>query len=1553
MSEMHDKLDRWAEQLLDTGKRNNLISFKDTKSSTAEVLLPDPESMFARCTGGHTFRVFDPRISTEDSEEDYDSPSSAGGQRNSPERISKEDYKRLYGSRIKGSQSILAYALTPNPLVAIRNIAKRARQMQEETGINATYLAFGFVCWNEREGSKTFYRAPLLLVHVNVISGSIMDPIKIEVSEDDVIVNPTFNFLLHAERGRSLPEYEENDTLSSYLEKVAAMIHVLGWDVISECRLGIFSFLKINMYEDLKNNADLILANQNVRALLGEQISMNSDNLNNDCFVDNPLIDLHAVVGADSSQIEAIEMAKSGRSFVLQGPPGTGKSQTITNIIAECLYDGKRVLFVSEKLAALNVVFDKLGRAGLSDFCLELHSHKANKKAVIDELNRTLETPKSAVSSSAEKEIRQKKSAQSRLDSYAIALHERQDVIEKSLYQVISLHSSYRTFPDTSYVLDNIAAKGSAWINRATELLERYEEYVPTIGRDYRENPWFGFDDSGIDYDGRNQLRADLDLIVSGYKSLADKTIEIRIRYETSGLSFSDTMRCQSLLDLLAATKAVTPSLFMPESLDEALTHLRNMRDLSYEFLSLRSELSEDYTPSIIDELNGKDLQSRLTTQFNSFFSRLFNSEYKSIVTSIQQYSKNGTKPNYQQAVSVSASLSRLQEVRENFEGEALFVDGRLGSAYRGIESDWDYLISQVGLLRPYLNDSAPLESLQKLTKSDFNANQPRFKEDARALDELAKVVAEAKERVSRQFSVDALDLDTGSYESCIQKLESCLASFDRLSNWIAFRRLLDELQNMQLDVYVRMAIDEGVSANEVAGTFCKRFFGQWAEQIIFMKPELSQFSRIVQDRAVKTFAEKDTLQYEISKAQIKSKLSERRPNLNLVAGGSAVAILQREGQKKRRQMPIRRLLAEIGDLVQILKPCLLMSPLSVSTYLDPNAIAFDTIVFDEASQIFPQDAIGAIYRGKQIIVVGDSKQMPPSNFFSANTEVDVADDEADDVNDFESILDVCSSVFTTERLAWHYRSRYEQLIAFSNRNFYNSGLVTFPSSVTDHEGVGVDYYHVDGVFDRRSKTNRIEAEFVVERVFDHFRKYPERSLGVVAFSVAQQTLIDRLISKKREEDPSFESLFSAERNESFFVKNLETVQGDERDTIIFSIAYAPDSYGRFLHNFGPLNRMGGERRLNVAITRAKVNVQLVASIHYYDIDISRTGSEGAHLLRSYLDYAQNGEKALERSIVVDDQNEPDSAFELEVCEFLRDHGYSVDMQVGCSGYRIDLGLKKPLSSDYLLAIECDGATYHSSKNARDRDCLRQNVLERMGWVFYRIWSTDWFRNNVIEKERLLTAVKEATEVAHAKEDGIITPETFDIVITHSNNVGDAFLTEEKQQQSVFPEFHEADAYGIIGRARSFQAGVKEIIKIEGPLSEEYLLKRIPQYFGREKVTKVVVREYVYKMLRCEAIGIVRKDDFLYLKGQKDFKMHVPGDRRDIKYISIEELADGLYTLIRQNIVVSKSDVYRTLSNLLGYKRTTKAMSERYENALIALFEQGKVVEEDGTLRCP
>ena len=1818
------KLERWAEKLLDTGKRNNLISFRDTKGGTAEVLSPDPESIFLKCSVGRVFEVFDPKLPEDEIEEylenaeihanagelstasgDGDSEAVEGlledagpegktgelpssGFADNPESMhfpdkkasegvslrkelsdagerglrSREEYLAAYAPRMRKDRQLLFYAKTPNVMAAVRGIAKKAKEMQDETGINAAYLVFGFLKWREKASMSIFYEAPLLLVHVNLLTGTLRDPVKIEISDDDVVVNPTFRYYLQAEQGIRLPEYTDGEPLAVYFAKTAQAVRGTGWEVLDACKLGIFSFLNLNMYEDLKRNADRILANPNVRGLLGEadaQLRLSDSQASEDLgrrgwqggtpgaaerqghmqgvenagtagrtsgqpsLTPNPLIDLHTVVDADSSQIEAIEMAKSGKSFVLQGPPGTGKSQTITNIIAECLHDGKKVLFVSEKQAALNVVFDKLKKAGLADFCLELHSHKANKRAVIEELNRTLETPRSSVLPGAEEEIRHKAKAQAQLDGYAFALHKKRERIEKSLYELFDLYAEERNSPEVDAAISDIAEKGQTYLLGAVRALEQYAEYVPSVGENYRENPWFGFADARISYEGRGRLRADLAELSEAFRALSEETAGLRDLFGAPEMFYASAAAWQTLLELCGKSDVMTPRLLSEEAVSEIFPQLLRLKELAGNLVPLRNAILEGFTPSVFRELDGRTLYTRLTGEFASFFSRVFSGEFRNLVAGIRLHAKNGEKPGYEQAVRFAEQLMRAQEAQADFDAAAAPVQSFLGKCWQGPDTDWERVLSEMQALQSCLrlleeaaaggknprnsgetggraraDGFSPRESggvfagarricgnLPEMSPEEFAARQAEFHVAAERLRERLDAAREPVSRLRAQFSGKVIDFDHDRYDLCREKLNACLADFEMLGNWLGFMAVLEELEKHGLTAFVDVCIKEGIRPEETVGAFRRVFYRHWIENLLFTDPALASFTRIRQEQAVQTFAQKDTLQYEISKLQIRAELSKKRPNLELVAGGSAVAILRREGSKKRKQMPIRRLLSETGSLVQILKPCFLMSPLSVSTFLDPDKITFDTVVFDEASQIFPQDAVGAAYRGKQLIVVGDSRQMPPSDFFTSLVELEEDDEEVGDVGDFESILDVCSAALTTKRLSWHYRSHYEQLIAFSNRHFYDNRLVTFPSSTRDRKGIGVDFFFVEGTFDRRTKTNLAEAEAVVGHVYRHIEEYPERSLGVVAFSAAQQGLIDRLLLKKRMEEPSKEWFFRADRPEPFFVKNLETVQGDERDTIIFSVAYAKDREGRFLLNFGPLNREGGERRLNVAVTRAKDNVQLISSIRDADIDLTRTNSEGVRLLRAYLSYAEKGEAALEGGARRTEEEGSLSSFEKEVAETLREGGFSVDAGVGCSEQRVGLALRQPEGERYLLAIESDGGTYRNARNARDRDCLRQRVLENMGWQFCRVWSTEWYRNREVELERLLRTAKEAVErdkkpVKPAESDAPGTPalltETFaDAPLAEAplaeaggsaepgsqgfagaplaeaggsaepgsqgfagaplakagagaasgSALSEGFLTEEPLEEAParepseillkempgevsadrspagrflkkkapgmlrenvsseaplketrsgseeaealaqeaearfsveetetaagFPEYRQADAMALLSKY-TFQRAIRRIAKVEAPLSEEYLLKRIVQAFGREKVTRVVVGEYNSRMEGCERLGLLRRDGFLYLQDMGEIRLRVPGVKREVKYIALEELADGLLAILRQSVTANRDGLYKTLANLLGYARASDSMAERFEAALWMLEEEGRVTEADGVL---
>ena len=426
-----------------------------------------------------------------------------------------------------------------------------------------------------------------------------------------------------------------------------------------------------------------------------------------------------------------------------------------------------------------------------------------------------------------------------------------------------------------------------------------------------------------------------------------------------------------------------------------------------------------------------------------------------------------------------------------------------------------------------------------------------------------------------------------------------------------------------------------------------------------------------------------------------------------------------------------------------------MMSPLAVSTYLESPEFQFDVVIFDEASQVLPWDAIGAVDRGRQLVVAGDQKQLPPSTFFDRMVNNDDDSDDADDLGDFESVLDVlCSIGLPRKRLRWHYRSRREPLIAFSNHHFYDDDLVTFPSPDDLDGSTAVRFVHVpDGRWRSKAGFNPLEAKRTAELVLEHIQRHGSRSLGVITFNLRQQLAVLDELSELRKNRPDLESFFREDRPEPFFVKNLENVQGDECDRIILSVAYGPkEETGSPSMSFGPLNRAGGERRLNVAVTRSREAITLVSSIRSDYIDLNRTKSRGARLLRAYLDYAERGPSAV-ASESVETGRDFESPFEEAVARAMINLGFDVRTQIGCGGFRIDLAIVHPEHPGrYVLGIECDGATYHRTATARDRDRIRHEVLEELGWRgrLIRIWSTDWIRNPAHQVERIANAFREA-----------------------------------------------------------------------------------------------------------------------------------------------------------------------------------------------------------------
>ncbi len=685
-------------------------------------------------------------------------------------------------------------------------------------------------------------------------------------------------------------------------------------------------------------------------------------------------------------------------------------------------------------------------------------------------------------------------------------------------------------------------------------------------------------------------------------------------------------------------------------------------------------------------------------------------------------------------------------------------------------------------------------------------------------------------------------------------------------------------------------------------------------------------------------------------------------------AVGGEMAVLRREFEKKRKHKPIRQLIKEAGTAILAIKPVFMMSPISVAQFLEPGSVTFDLLLIDEASQVSPVDALGAMARAAQVVVVGDDKQLPPTRFFSKMLDDDEARSDGDGLNasDLESILGLCVAQGMSQRmLRWHYRSRHHSLIAVSNREFYDSRLFVVPSPTTITAMHGLHFRLVkDGVFDRgNSATNRVEARAVAEAVVDHARRYPRQSLGVGAFSVSQRDAIRDELEVLQREQPELAPFFSSGRSEPFFVKNLENIQGDERDVIFISIGYARDKSGYLAMNFGPLSSQGGERRLNVLISRARERCEVFGSITADDIDLQRAKSRGAAAFKTFLRFAATG--VLDAQAPTDGDH--DSDFERQVEIALEELGYEVHRQVGTAGFIIDLAIVDPVKPGrYLLGIECDGATYHSSRSARDRDRLRETVLKDRGWKIHRVWSTDWFHRPGEQLQKIVAAIEKARIDWDCDEEA---PDDHDDTPVELD-VAPGEIERNKEPDGMNGESHFAWACAYVEsnqevpnstpipetRLSILEGVVTTLVQIEGPIHKDEIARRITSLWGLQRTGPRIAEAISSAVEAGIRSGKLRAElDFIAHSEQsivpvRDRSEVTASNLKKPEMIPPSEVRQAIIYFIKEQIGLRREELPVMVSRVFGFKSTSPKVKELVEKTLTSMHEAGDVVLRDDKL---
>lgn len=1832
---LQDRIKNWKKSLLDFGKRNRLINFKDTKRSSLKITIDYDNALF-ESSESHK-ELFNLIVGQEKT---LKFPFAKDIQID-------EEGEEIYPEIVKGD--VKTNSTLGESQKTLKALRYKARTSIEEQGLNTLFLAFGFLDWNESEISKQRLKSPLILVPIHLTIESLTSPYMMSLGDDEIVINPTLSHKLHNDFGIEIPTFDYlHEDIEEYLSRLEKIVKLKNWHIIRDTNLTTLSFLKINMYNDLERNEEKLENNLLINALVGNSAPINIpkefNNYDHDAKVKPK--DVFQVVDADSSQQDAILLSKSNVSFVLQGPPGTGKSQTITNIIAEAIADGRKVLFVSEKMAALQVVYKRLENVGLADFCLTLHSHKANKKDILSELDKSVNLDRKKVRDEIIDKLNLLEFKRQELNKYQEELHVEHSSLNYSIYKVNGLLAKLESTPEVIIKISNVENVTREQLSNICYTLDEYSKTTSRRSEDYSKNTWRNTTVETMTHEFRHEIdskvtailpqleaiknlidkctnemgnshipsinymksliktltilakspiiparwinddinklikdaktykrvREEIDKAYNSLKSVYEQQLfdlngeeknkqlmeltnkvasklqlskvegnvinELKQTLESVGIiseklielntkttsvtqdlglelprTFEDMQFIAKLSQLLLLDISPTELWFDKERFNNIDSVLQKAQTSHNEILELKRDILKTFDQDLFD-VDFYPMLQRFRSSYNSIF-RVLKGSYRKDIKKLNQYKSDGVKLNYDGALQILGKLKDISDKTKLIENDLDMYRSYFGQKYTSLNTDWQTITESLkrfsslinlfklhhipdGLKKNLLSQTIPKDKLvdldhvyisnfsddiisklneylilkynheteystiheelstvlkegelllecchsildvrkevgtlseimseilqlckfqenEKFLENKCESNCHRYadyyqKEDTKwqeiidalefskelkelmltqnlpkhfinkvceehktisfcksKLDELTKLDKDLEANIQWALNLfeKTEDLENYHITDLSDRLAHCKDNKKLLEEWIDYQTNKRKCKDLGLLPYINEVEEKELDTHHIENAYLKQFYRLWLDAVLPNSPNVQAFRGRVHERNIKEFQDLDKMQFPIAQSRVRERAFEKIPDFNTITSTKdEIGILKRELHKKRGIMPLRRLFKSIPTLLTSLKPCFMMSPLSVSVFLEAQSYNFDLIVFDEASQVHTEDAIGAIMRGQQVIIVGDTKQLPPTNFFVSSLEDDDFDTDQDetseqeDVGGYESILDESVTVLPERSLRWHYRSRHEHLIAFSNIKIYKNSLITFPSSINKASDLGVEYIYVsDGIYDRSAKRNNVkEAQKVANLVFEHCKQTPNRTLGVVTFSEAQQQAIDAAIRQRRLQDRTYEHFFAEDNEEPFFIKNLENVQGDERDTIIFSIGYAKDATGKMYMNFGPLSKEGGHRRLNVAITRAKYNIKLVGSIVPTDIDLERTSAEGVRLLRSYIEFAQQGIIALQNELSYNEQSlDFDSPFEEAVYDFLIENEFQVVTQVGCSGFRIDMAVKHPkLSGIFVIGIECDGATYHSARTARERDRLRQMVLEDMGWTIHRIWSTDWIKDQKTEGEKLIAAIKRAL----IKMD---TPKIPFVADSLNTTIGTLMIEDIEEDVEVSDT---TNTYGFIPYERidsdnienlSPQIAIKEVIRMEQPIHFQELCKRVAPLYGNEKVTSKIRNEVenVFKYYLREEIELV--GEFISLKNFEltQVRMHNTDDDyiRQIEHISNEELSLALKIIVDKSYGITPDSLFDATRAELGYKRMGENIRISIHSVYSELINNEELKEVDGKVQ--
>ena len=1419
---------------------------------------------------------------------------------------------------------------------------RQAKLYLEEKGANILFLTLGFLKWKEGE---EVYRSPLILVPVDLEKSENQEKYSLVYNGEEVRLNISLITKIKSEYNIdiSLDEDEDIKDIDAYFRSVDEKVkNREGFEVeATKGAFDFFSYAKYLMYKDLDldvwTNEKGELDNDVLKKLF---VTNFDDKLtdNNNLERDLTPSKIYSVVDADSSQAKVIYEILQGKNMVIQGPPGTGKSQTITNIIASNLVKGKSVLFVSEKKAALEVVKRRLENIGLGDLVLELHSEKTNKKDVLHSIEQTLSLgePKDEEDNELEKKYdltkfeldEYKRIVNSTISNSSLPLIE---VYGEALKIKNRLDELNVRFPRMTF--KDISIWSHDDFSRKLDIAKEFEALVLRVGK-IEKHPLYGITlEHCLPYE-QVTLKEKLSDLEDSLADLISTISEIGSIFQNKSINtLFDSGRLINSINALEKYRSLAlinvSDLYLLSSSDDVINLIKLAKnfqeDIKKEYKDTAYLESKEYVNKYeeYEKLSFfKKKKSEIPLELNKYFflNKVRNKDRKNLYLHLKKY---------------NLLMSNEAMFKYLFKEE-----------YKGLFStDWNHIINLLNPAKEFLeklsNYSILSQTRQVIYSEDkidelIDLRQTYFERKKDFEDKLHSFFTFAAFDSLKRFDYNYWYLDC-SFVELKRIIHSWIINIDSVIDVVRYNSLVHEFKNEGMEELLNYYYDTNkVEYLDLILSF--EYYDALINYAYSLNSTLSSFKEFKIERLISLFKELDAkMMVENIKKVLKVHYS-LMPKIN--DNSKDMALIRRELNKKRNKMPIRRLLLKASSAILKIKPVFMMSPISVASFLPPKEVVFDLVVFDEASQVRPVEAFGALLRAKQIVVVGDSKQLPPTNFFDNLTnKYDEVNDEDYDVSNMESILTLLLAMNIPQRtLSWHYRSRNRSLISLSNNEFYEGELKVFPSVYDSDPSKGLVFNYIKDSFYARGTTrvNKIEAKEVIKAVFEHAKNNRDLSLGVASFSLAQQEELYKEFEAqlKKCTDEEVKSFFTMHKDEPFFIKNLESVQGDERDVIFISIGYGYDEDGHITMDFGPLNKDGGERRLNVLITRAKVKCEVFSNITCNDINLSKTDAKGVVALKRFLDYAQN------RIIYLNRNKESCSDDFIDfIYDKLLDYGYVVDKNIG-KDVGIDLAIFDKAKNRYVVGLECDGGAYKNLVNTTDRERIRRNVLKSLGWKIYHVWSPDFYRNPKNEFDKILDFIQEASEEEESEE----IKKEFELNLKRKQ----AIKVEIKENYVPYKVFQSVKRRAkVLLEEENLSNLVYKIVKVEAPIHINLLKRRLMDITSVSKLSDEQVN-LLAKVVQEDKFKY--KDEFVYLSEGQVYQVRnrslLDKYSKKVEYISKEEIDEAIKLSLNRGEASTEDEIVKMVFTYFGFN-SSKVLKDLINVEIEKMLASNILTKED------